>query len=156
MKKYPDTITRSPNIAEIEVSYKSKVKPSDRQQITTSAQSAELLKSIWSDKIEYLEEFVILCLNRANKVLGWAKISVGGTCGTICDPKVIFQVALNTNASGIILSHSHPSGNLKPSQADIEITKKLKAGGQILDINVLDHVILVEGDYFSFADNGLM
>lgn len=85
-----------------------------------------------------------MLLNRMNKVLGIYLISVGGFAGTVCDPKVVFQAALKTNASSIILAHNHPSGNLKPSDADLQLTEKLKKGGKLLDIAVLDHLILTE------------
>ena len=103
-----------------------------------------------------MEEFVILCLNRANKVLGYSKISQGGLSGTVADPKVIFQVALKSNASSIILCHNHPSGNTKPSDNDIQLTKKLKKAGEFLELNVLDHLIITSDAYFSFADESLL
>ncbi|MFT5383884.1 MAG: DNA repair protein RadC [Saprospiraceae bacterium] len=85
------------------------------------------------------------------------KISSGGMAGTVVDAKIIFRKALeNGPASGIILAHNHPSGNLKPSQADIDITKKLKKAGETLDINVLDHLIIAGQSYYSFADDGLL
>lgn len=102
------------------------------------------------------EEFWILLLNRANQVMAKSKVSVGGVSGTVADPKVIFQKGLEILASGIILVHNHPSGNLKPSQADIDLTKKLREGGQLLDMPVLDHVIFGESGYYSFADEGLI
>jgi len=109
----------------------------------------------------FIEEFKILLLNRANRVIGCYEVSSGGTCGTVADPKVIFAVALKCCATSIILAHNHPSGNLKPSQADILLSQKLKAGGRLLEIEVLDHIILspeINSDkpYYSFADEGLM
>lgn len=124
--------------------------------VTCSNDAVEVLRSIWSDQIEYREEFVILCLNRANKVLGYSRISSGGTTGTVADPKIIFQIALKSNASSIILAHNHPSGNSKPSESDTKLTDKLKNAGQLLDIPVLDHVILTNESFFSFADEGLL
>jgi DNA repair protein RadC len=110
------------------------------------------------NRIGYVEDFKILLLNRKHDVLGWADISRGGVAGTVVDAKVVFQHALVANASALILLHNHPSGNLQPSQADIALTVKLKKGGELLDIKVLDHLILVpnEGEYFSFADENLM
>lgn len=102
------------------------------------------------------EEFWILMLNRQNEILELKQISTGGVAGTVVDPKVIFKLALQTLASGIILSHNHPSGNLKPSKADIAITQKLKSAGESLEINVLDHLIISEQGYYSFADEGIM
>ena len=106
--------------------------------------------------MERVEEFMVLCLNRANRVLGYARISSGGISGTIADPKIIFQVALKSNASSIILAHNHPSGNKQPSEADIRLTRKMKDAGVLLDLPVLDHLILTSEGYHSFADEGLL
>jgi DNA repair protein RadC len=102
------------------------------------------------------EEFWILLLNRANRVIKKAQISQGGVSGTVADPKIIFKLALDELACGIILAHNHPSGNLTASQADLDLTKKLKEAGKLLDIQVLDHIIVAGQKYFSFADEGLM
>lgn len=102
------------------------------------------------------EEFWILMLNRANRVMGKHMISRGGISGTIADPKIIFNRALLTQASAIILVHNHPSGNLDPSQADRDITRKLRNAGDFLDLPVLDHIIIAEGGYFSFTDEGIL
>ena len=95
-------------------------------------------------------------LNRANKVIGIFAVSSGGMCGTIADPRVIFAAALKSCAISIILAHNHPSGNLRPSQSDIDLTNKLRAAGKLLDIEVLDHIILAEDSYLSLADEGLL
>lgn len=102
------------------------------------------------------EEFWILLLNRANRVVRKHQISQGGVVGTVVDPKIIFRVALEELSSGIIVAHNHPSGNLTPSQADLELTKKLKEGGRLLEIQLLDHIIIAGQKYFSFADEGLL
>ncbi len=102
------------------------------------------------------EEFWILLLNRANKIIKKSSISQGGIAGTVADPKKIFKTALECNASSIILCHNHPSGNIKPSEADIKLTKKLKDAGLLMDISVLDHVIIGDNAYFSFADENLL
>jgi len=102
------------------------------------------------------EEFWILLLDRANRVICKAKISQGGVHGTVADAKIIFRKAIEHLAAGIILCHNHPSGNLKPSEADIKLTKKLKSAGNDLDIPVLDHIIVAEEGYFSFADENLL
>jgi len=102
------------------------------------------------------EEFWILLLNRNNMVLGKKRVSVGGVAGTVVDPKVIFKLALDQLASSIILCHNHPSGNLQPSQQDINITKKLREGARFLDIIISDHIIIGNKAYFSFADKGLI
>jgi DNA repair protein RadC len=88
----------------------------------------------------------------AEEVLGWAKISQGGLSGTVADPKVIYQIALKSNACSIILANNHPSGNLTPGEADIHLTRKLKEAGVLLDLPVLDHLIVSSEGYYSFAD----
>ena len=102
------------------------------------------------------EEFWILLLNRGNRVMAREQVSIGGVTGTVVDAKVIFKKALLGQATSIILCHNHPSGTLRPSQADIDITKKLKAAGETLEIMVLDHLIISELGYYSFADEGMM
>ncbi len=102
------------------------------------------------------EEFWIILLNRANRVIKKCQISQGGVAGTVADPKIIFKLAIAELASGLILAHNHPSGNLSASQADRELTKKIMAAGQLLEIQVLDHLILGGQKYFSFADEGIL
>ena len=102
------------------------------------------------------EEFWILQLNRANHVIGRARISAGGVSGTVVDSKMVFKPAIEVLATSIILVHNHPSGNLKPSQADIELTRKLKEAGKHLDIAVLDHIIVAYSGFYSFADENIM
>lgn len=144
-------------VSEINVSYHPKFKASERPKVSTSKEVYNILANNWDlDKIELLEQFKILLLNRANKVIGIYEVSSGGMAGTIADPKLIFSTALKACASSIILSHNHPSGNLKPSQADITLTKKIKTAGNFLDIEVLDHLIITSEGYYSFADEGLM
>ena len=102
------------------------------------------------------EEFWIILLNRANVVMKKMPVSSGGVAGTVADPKIIFKQALEHLASAIILVHNHPSGNLKPSGADIALTKKMKEAGTLLDLPILDHIIFTENQYYSFADEGLL
>ncbi len=102
------------------------------------------------------EEFWVLYLNNANKVIAKNQLSKGGMTGTVVDVRIIFKSALESGAVGILLCHNHPSGNLKPSEADIEITKKVKTAGKSLDINVLDHLIITQNGYYSFADEGIL
>lgn len=102
------------------------------------------------------EEFWILLLARDNKVLRKEKMSAGGTQATIVDAKMVFRAAIEGKAAGIVLCHNHPSGSLRPSQADIDLTKKLRAAGATLDIPVLDHLIVADRGYFSFADEGMI
>lgn len=102
------------------------------------------------------EEFWVLCLNRSNEVIKAEQISRGGVSGTIVDPKIVFKKVLDVSASSLIMSHNHPSGNLSPSKADLDITNKMKDAGKVLDLPVLDHVIFTNNGYYSFADEGLM
>ncbi len=102
------------------------------------------------------EEFWIILLNRANVVMKKECISTGGVAGTVADPKLIFKKALEQLASAIVLIHNHPSGNIKPSAADIALTKKMKEAGQFLDLPILDHLIFTDSDYYSFADEGIL
>lgn len=142
------------SVSEVELSYKSKVNPSDRPQIISSHTAYDVLLSNWSDHIELVEECNILLLNRANRVLAFFNVSKGGHTGTVVDAKVVFTAALKLKSTSIIISHNHPSGRLVPSKADLELTKKLVAGGKLLDISVLDHLIVTPYGYYSFADEG--
>jgi DNA repair protein RadC len=144
-------------VAEIQLSYKSNVKPSQRPKISSSKDACEVLKNVWNEwTLELFEEFKVMFTNRANKVLGIMHVSTGGISGTVADPKLIFVAALKAKATGIIISHNHPSGNLTPSQADILLTRKLKEGGKLLEIQLLDHLILTSEGYYSFADEGIL
>jgi DNA repair protein RadC len=141
-------------LSEIQVNYTSKVKISEMQKVTSSKDALECFRHIWSDKINYIEECVLLLLNRAHKVMGYVKLSSGGTAGTVVDAKVIFQVALKCNASSIILSHNHPSGNINPSEPDNVITKQILEVGKFLGIPLLDHIIITQEGFYSYADEG--
>lgn len=142
---------------EIKLVYKSKVNPADRPKIGGSYDANQILRQHWDDSVlDLVEQFKIILLNRANKVLGIVDIATGGIAGTVADPRLIFAAALKTTASGIILAHNHPSGNLAASSSDIALTKKLAAAGKFMDIDVLDHLILTREKYYSFADEGLM
>jgi DNA repair protein RadC len=144
-------------VTEIKLIYQNKVKATDRPQVTGSQDVYQILLANWSEQIGFIEEFYILLLDRSNRVMGHYKVSQGGLAGTVVDPKVVFAAALKARASSLILAHNHPSGNLKPSQADTDLTHKITQGGELLDIAILDHLILSpEGGYFSFADEGLM
>lgn len=102
------------------------------------------------------EEFWVLLLNRAHQVIKKKRVSEGGVSGTVADPKIIYKLALEDLASGVIVAHNHPSGNLKPSQSDIDLTRKLKEAGRFLEVQLLDHLIIANRNYFSFADDGLI
>jgi DNA repair protein RadC len=144
-------------VAEVKLTYRSKVKASERVKITCSEDTHGLLLKSWDPgKLEFVEQFKVLLLNRANQVLGIYELSSGGIAGTVADPKLIFVAALKGCASAIILCHNHPSGNKQPSSADLQLTQKVKEGGALLDIAVLDHLILTSEGYLSMADEGLM
>lgn len=145
------------NIAEVALIYKSRVKASDRPKITQADDAYSVFIQCWDEnKIELVEQAKVLLLNRANAALGIYEVSTGGVTGTVVDPRIIFGAALKANACSIILAHNHPSGNLTPSHADIELTRKLKEGGKLLDIALLDHLIVSPERYYSFADEGLV
>jgi DNA repair protein RadC len=144
-------------VAEIELSYRSKVKASLRPKINSSKDVYAVLRKHWDDsKIEFVEQFKVLLLNRGQKVIGIYEMSTGSTTNTVYDPRLIFVAAIKANACGVIAAHNHPSGSLKPSQADINLTRELKQGGNFLHIPLLDHVIITSEAYFSFADEGLL
>jgi len=144
-------------VAEIQLTYKSNVKPSLRPKITGSRDAFNILKENWDEnKIEFVEQFKVMLTNRAQKVLGILEVSTGGVSGTVADPKVIFVAAIKAGASGFIMAHNHPSGNLTASQADIDLTRKMKEGGKFLEIQLLDHLIVTTEGYYSFADEGLL
>lgn len=149
--------TTSFKVAEIELKYSVDYKITERPKISSSKEAYRIVLDQWdSDKIDLLEEFKIVLLNRSNKVLGITSISQGGVSGTVADPKLIFGTALKAVASFIILVHNHPSGNLKPSNEDIKLTRKLVEGGKLLDILVVDHLIISRDDYYSFCDDGVL
>jgi len=125
-----------------------------RQKITHSQEAYEIFRSAMESRP--YEEFWIILLNKANRILRQSCISEGGISGTVVDPKKIFKIALDNRASSIILGHNHPSGEVKPSEADDRITKKIRDAGQLLDVSVLDHLIIGEDIYFSYADAGRM
>ena len=145
-------------ISEVKLTYQSKVKASDRIKIGHSQDAFNVFYDHWDqDTIEHIEEFKILLLNRANRILGVASLFKGGGSGTVIDQKVIFQYSLKANAHQIILAHNHPSCNLNPSEADISITKKIQRGSELLNIALIDHLIISPDKcFYSFADEGLL
>ena len=123
-------------------------------QIRSSKVVAEIFQPLLSDLLH--EEFWILFLNRSNKVINRMKLSQGGISGTVTDVRLVMKEAIECLASGIIVCHNHPSGNLNPSESDSKITQKIKEAGILMDIQLLDHLIISDKDYYSFADNGLL
>lgn len=124
------------------------------EKITSSASAFELLQPILGDLPH--EEFWIIYVNNSNKVIQKSQLSKGGITGTLVDVRLVLKTALEVGATGLLLAHNHPSGTLKPSTADKQITSKLKIAAQSLDIKVLDHLIITETTYFSFADEGII
>ncbi len=154
-------VNLSNEVGEVDLIYKRKHATGNPTscKITCSRDAEQILRSSYTyGQIEHREFFRVLLLSKKNLVLGVVEISSGGLAGTVADPKMVFQSALLANASSIILCHNHPSGNKRPSEADIELTKKMKNAGQFLELPVLDHVILSheENEFFSFADDGIL
>jgi len=143
-------------VAEITVSYRPAI--SDKPKIVTAYDAFVELQPFYSeDTIHLQESFMVMYLNRANRVIGVYKLSTGGITGTVADPKLILATALKVAASGLVLCHNHPSGNLHASRQDIDLTMKIKEAGKYLDIKVMDHLIISpDGKYFSFADDSLL
>lgn len=144
-------------VAEVELVYKTKVKASQRPTITSSKEIRNILRQFWNPgKIELLEEFKVLFLNRSNRVMGIMDASSGGISGTVADIRLILAAALKCCAVNIILAHNHPSGSIKPSRIDEQLTAKIKEAARWLDIGVMDHIIITNESYYSFADEGLL
>ncbi len=122
--------------------------------ITTSGDVAMYLQTLLKDHRH--EVFAVLFLNRANKINHFQIISEGGMTGTVADPRIILKKALEEDAVSLILCHNHPSGSLKPSRADEELTQKIKEAAKYFDIKVLDHLIVSDDGYYSFADEGIL
>jgi DNA repair protein RadC len=143
-------------IAEVELIYKSKVKASERPKVTHSRDAYMIFRDNWDEnKLEFVEEFKVMLLNRSHKVLGICSLTLGNVSGTIADPKLVFVTALKSNASYVIIAHNHPSSSLKPSRTDEELTRKMKEAGKFLDLPLLDHLIITDESYYSFADEGI-
>lgn len=140
----------------VRIVYSRRQDPNDRKKITSSRDAFEVLKEIWSKQIDTREEMVILLLDRSNTILGYDVLSMGGITGTVADIRLLYSAALNALATGVIMSHNHPSGNMSPSQNDIDLTRKVKEAGAIMDIQLLDHLIISNNTYYSFADEDIL
>lgn len=123
-----------------------------REKIAASSDAVSILKPYLA--FQEVEHFYVIMMNRANKVISVEHISSGGICGTVVDCRVIFKRAIETHAAGIILAHNHPSGNINPSEQDIRLTKSISEAAKLLELRVLDHVIITNNSYYSFADEG--
>ncbi|WP_340102444.1 JAB domain-containing protein [Rhodohalobacter sp. 8-1] len=146
-----------PTVAEITLSYKPAKPVSELPCITCPEDAAAYCHSIWDDDLlELREQFIVVLLNNQKQVLGWHLISSGGATATIVEIAAIYQAALLGNAHSLIFSHSHPSSNPRPSNADIKLTKRAVDAGKLLGIAVDDHIILYRGGYTSFRNKGLI
>ncbi|WP_312090988.1 JAB domain-containing protein [Chryseobacterium sp.] len=142
-------------VSEIQVSYKPNKIVSSK--IATSFDAVQIIRKFWNEEtIEMQEEVKVILLNNSNCVLGIYNLSKGGITSSLVDIRLVLSVALKCLAQGIILVHNHPSGNLKPSSADLDIVKKLKESCKIMDINLFDSIIITKESYMSFADDGLI
>ena len=126
----------------------------EKAMIRRSQDAYVVFKTVMGD--QPYEEFWILLMNRANRLIRKCCISEGGISGTVVDPKKVFKIALDHHATGIILGHNHPSGNTKPSESDIRITNKIMEAGKVLEVSVLDHLIVTDDSFYSFSDNGML
>jgi DNA repair protein RadC len=141
---------------EVELVYKTKVKPSDRIKLNHSIDTYNFLLQTWDkNKLELQEQFKVILMNRRDRVLGLYELSTGGVTETIADPKLIFVAALKANATAIIVAHNHPSGEPYPSVADKNLTNKITHAGKLLDITVLDHIIVTKCSFYSFTEEKL-
>jgi DNA repair protein RadC len=144
-------------LPELKIRVERKAGDGSTYQVTSSKTAYQFFYSIFdADTILWTEESAMIILNRANEIIGYSKISSGGTAGTVVDAKVIFTKALLAGGHSIILAHNHPSGNPQPSEQDIKLTKQLVKAGEVLEIRVLDHIIVTDKGYTSMADEHLM
>ncbi|MCA4782739.1 JAB domain-containing protein [Empedobacter stercoris] len=142
-------------VSEIKISYTNEV--DEVIKVLGSSEVYQVLKSNWDmDTIELQEEFKLLLLNQANQVLGIKSLFKGGVINCSVDVILIMSLVLKTNASGLIISHNHPSGNLKASESDKRITSKIKECCELFDVRLLDHIIMAKNSYLSFADEGIL
>jgi DNA repair protein RadC len=150
--------TQQTTISKVRLVIRIKIKVLERLQVICSKDAFDIFMENWDpDSIEHIEEFKLLLMNRSNSVLGILPVSKGEISGTVTHIRLIYQAAIKANASGIIVCHNHPSGNLNQSESDTKLTQKIKDAGNLMDIQLLDHLIIIsDGCYYSFADNGLL
>jgi DNA repair protein RadC len=145
------------NVTEVQLIYKRNSNLDHNPKVSSSKEAYALLRETWDlNRIELLEQFKILLLNNSNICMGISDVSTGGVSSCIVDPRIVFATALKANAATIILAHNHPSGGLRPSESDLNLTKKLVGAGKLLNIDVVDHLIITPKSYYSMGDNGLM
>ena len=145
------------SVTEVELIYHNKVKASQRRIVSSAKEAYDLLMDCWEqNKLDLLEQFKIILLDRKNSCIGISNISVGGTSSCVVDPKIVFATALKAKAESIVMAHNHPSGNKLPSESDKKLTKDFVNAGKILQLNVLDHLIITRDGFTSFAEEGLI
>lgn len=148
---------RSPRLAELKVAYRSRTKFRNRPPIRGPRDAAAYLRDVWDeDTLEYVEEFVVVCLNGNHQAMGWVKVASGGFTSAPIDPRVIFGIALQTAATAIVVAHNHPSGCAEPSEEDRRVTDRLRNAGRMLGIAVLDHIILAGDSAYSLAEDRMV
>lgn len=140
----------------VEYNLTAKFSDFERMKITSSRDAADYIRNFYQDDIYIYESVFILLLNRANQTIGYAKISQGGISGTVVDIRIILKYAIESLASGVIMAHNHPSGQLNPSPQDIQLTKKLREAMLWMDISLLDSLIVMPDNYYSMADEGII
>lgn len=156
------TFERTPSLAELKVTYRRGRPKDDRQEkmpwvVCTPVACEKYLRTIWDkDTIDLREEFIVVCLNGSNEVLGWVKLHTGGLDHATIDSRLVFAVALQTASAAIVVAHNHPVGPCRPSQPDIAITRRLEEAANLLGIMLLDHIILTRDEAFSFGRAGLL
>jgi DNA repair protein RadC len=151
-----EAFERSPGLSELKVAYR-RNKKAMGSSIYHSADAEEYLRSVWNlDTIDFVEEFLIVCLNTTHQPFGWVKVSSGGFSATTVDPRVVFSIALQTASSALLVAHNHPSNNPEPSREDVVATQRLVKAGAVLGIKVLDHVILTRDRAVSLRALGLL
>jgi len=142
-------------VAEVKVSYRPKIRPSQRPVVKCAKDVYEILLGFWNcDMIELCEQFCVVLLNNRGSILGIVELSTGGFTGVVVDTKMVFCIALKACACSIVVAHNHPSGNLKPSSQDIKVTNRLVEAGKILEIPVQDHLIISNEGFVSLAEEG--
>lgn len=152
--KTEQTVVNDPMLAEIKLTYSSGAKNHDYPIIDNPADVYGYLCDIWEDgKLELQEEFIVIILNSALRALGWSKISTGGKTATIVDVAMVIQIALLANAHAVIIAHNHPSGTMRPSSADINLTNRINKSLKLMGITLHDHVIIARDQYYSFKEH---
>lgn len=152
-----NNILTNSGVAEIAISYSQHIEHSKRIKVTTSKQAVEIFRYVWDEgTIELYESFMVILLNRNNRLNGVVPLAKGGITGTVVDIRLLFAIALKSASVSIIIAHNHPSGNLTPSEQDISMTKKVSASAELLDMKLLDHLIITKEGCFSFADDGML